>query len=69
MARPTLNTQHCENFKSLVTVTLYGCESWSFTLNEENFFQGVQPRLLKAVFGLLYDAVSFQTVWRQIVGW
>jgi hypothetical protein len=45
-------------------VVLYGCETWSLTLKEENRLRVFENRVLKRVFGPKRDEVT--GVWRKL---
>jgi hypothetical protein len=47
----------------ILTVVLYGCETWSLTLREERRLREFENRVLKRVFGPKRDEVT--GVWRK----
>jgi hypothetical protein len=45
-------------------VVLYGCETWSLTLNEENRLRVFENRVLRRIFGQKRDEVTGE--WRKL---
>ena len=45
-------------------VVLYGCETWSLTLREENRLRVFQNRALRGIFGSKRDKVTGE--WRKL---
>jgi hypothetical protein len=45
-------------------VVLYGCETWSLTLREERRLREFENRVLRRIFGLTRDEVTWE--WRKI---
>jgi hypothetical protein len=45
-------------------VVLYGCETWSLTLNEEHRLRVFENRVLRRMFGLKRDEVTGE--WRKL---
>jgi len=48
----------------ILTVALYGCETWSFTLREERRLRMLQDRAMRRIFGLKRDEVTGE--WRKL---
>jgi hypothetical protein len=48
----------------MLPVVLYGCETWSLTLREENRLRVFENRVLRRIFGLKRDEVTGQ--WRKL---
>jgi hypothetical protein len=46
-----------------MSVVLYGCETWSLTLREENRPRVLENRVLKRIFGHKRDEVTGE--WRK----
>jgi len=42
----------------IVSVVLYGCETWSLTLREENRLRVFENRVLSRIFGLDREEVT-----------
>jgi hypothetical protein len=42
----------------ILSVVLYGCETWSLTLKEEHRLKVFQNRVLRRIFGLKRDEVT-----------
>jgi hypothetical protein len=42
----------------ILSVVLYGCETWSLTLSEERGLRVSENRVLRRVFGLKRDEVT-----------
>jgi hypothetical protein len=42
----------------ILTVVLYGCETWSLTLKEENILGIFENRVLRRIFGPKWDEVT-----------
>ena len=49
---------------ALVTIILYGCETWSLTLREERRLRVFENRVLRRVFGPKRDEVTGE--WRKL---
>jgi len=45
----TLNTKMCRAI--ILSVVLYGCETWSLTLREEHRLRVYENRVLRGIFG------------------
>jgi hypothetical protein len=43
---------------AILTVVLYGCESWSLTLREEHTLRVSEDRVLRRIFGPKRDEVT-----------
>ena len=51
-----------------LSVVLYGCETWSLTLREERRLRVFENRVLRRIFGLKRDEVTFfQDGWSSFV--
>ena len=50
----------------MLSVVLYGCETWSFTLREELSLRVFENRVLRRVFGSKRDEVTRE--WRKLRG-
>jgi hypothetical protein len=48
----------------ILTVVLYGCETWSLTLREEYRLRVFENRVLRRIFGLKWDEVTGD--WRKL---
>jgi len=48
----------------ILTVVLYGCESWSLTLREEHRLMVFESRMLKRIYGLKSDKVTRE--WKKL---
>jgi hypothetical protein len=48
----------------LLTVVLYGCETWSLTLREEHRLRMFENRVPREMFGLNKDEVTGE--WRKL---
>jgi hypothetical protein len=48
----------------ILTVALYGCETWSFTLREERRPRMLENRAMRRIFGLKRDEVTGE--WRKL---
>jgi hypothetical protein len=48
----------------IVTVVLYGCETWSLTLREEHRLRVFENRVLRRIFGPKRDEVTGE--WRKL---
>ena len=48
----------------ILTVVLYGCETWSLTLREERRLRVFENRVLRRVFGPKRDEVTGE--WRKL---
>jgi hypothetical protein len=48
----------------ILSVVLYGCETWSFTLREERRLRVFEKRVLRRVFGPERDEVTGE--WRKL---
>jgi hypothetical protein len=48
----------------ILPVVLYGCETWSLTLREENILRVFENRVLKRIFGPKKDEVTGE--WRKL---
>jgi hypothetical protein len=48
----------------MLTVVLYGCETWSLILREERRLRVFENRVLRRIFGLKRDEVTGE--WRKI---
>jgi hypothetical protein len=48
----------------ILTVVLYGCETWSLTLREEHRLRVFENRVLRRIFGLKRDEVTGG--WRKL---
>ena len=48
----------------IVTVVLYGCETWSFTLREERRLKVFENRVLRRIFGPKRDEITGE--WRNL---
>ena len=48
----------------ILTVVLYGCETWALTLREERRLRVFENRVLRRVFGLKRDEVTGK--WRKL---
>jgi hypothetical protein len=48
----------------IVPVVLYGCETWSLTLREENRLRVFENRVLRRIFGHRRDEVTGE--WRKL---
>jgi hypothetical protein len=48
----------------ILPVVLYGCETWSLTLREENRLRVFENRILRRVFGPKRDEVAGE--WRKL---
>ena len=54
----------CSNRTNLFSVVLYGCETWSLTLREENRVRVFENRVLRGIFGPGRDGVTGE--WRKL---
>jgi hypothetical protein len=51
----------------ILPVVLYGCETWSLTLREEQRLRVFENRVLRSIFGLKRDEVMWTgLVWLRI---
>jgi hypothetical protein len=48
----------------ILSVVLYGCETWSLTLREEHRLRVFENRVLRGIFGLKRDGVTGE--WRRL---
>jgi hypothetical protein len=48
----------------ILSVVLYGCETWSFTLREERRVRVFEHRVLKRIFGPKREEVTWE--WRKL---
>ena len=48
----------------ILPVVLYGCETWSLTLREENRLRVFENRVLRGIFGAKRDEVRGE--WRKL---
>jgi len=48
----------------ILSVVLYGCETWSLTLREERRLRVFENRVLRGIFGVKRDEVTGE--WRKI---
>jgi hypothetical protein len=48
----------------ILTVVLYGCETWSLTLREEHRLRVFENRVLRRIFGPKRDEVTGE--WRRL---
>ena len=48
----------------ILSVVLYGCETWSLTLREERRLRVFENRVLRRIFGLERDGVTGE--WRKL---
>jgi hypothetical protein len=48
----------------ILTVVLYGCETWSLTLREEHRLRVFESRVLRRIFGPKMDKVTGE--WRKL---
>jgi len=48
----------------ILTVVLYGCETWSLTLRKERMMRVLENRMLKRIFGPKRDEVTGE--WRKL---
>jgi hypothetical protein len=48
----------------ILPVVLYGCETWSLTLNEEHTLRVIENRVLRRIFGPMRDEVTGE--WRKL---
>jgi hypothetical protein len=48
----------------ILSVVLYGCETWSLTLREEHRLRVFENRVLRRIFGLRRDEVTGE--WRKL---
>jgi hypothetical protein len=48
----------------ILPVVLYGCETWSFILREENRLRVFENRVLRRIFGPMRDEVTGE--WRKL---
>jgi len=48
----------------ILSVVLYGCETWSLTLREEHRLRAFENRLLRKIFGPRSDEVTGE--WRKL---
>jgi hypothetical protein len=54
----------CKIYKTIILpVVLYGCETWSLTLREENRLRVFENRVLRRIFGPKRDEVTGE--WRK----
>jgi hypothetical protein len=60
---PNQQTSMYLNKIIILLVFLYGCETWSLTLREEDRLRVFENRMPRIVFGLKRDEV---TVWRKV---
>ena len=44
--------------RNMLSVVLYGCGAWSFTLKEEHRLRVLQNRVLRMIFGRKKDEVT-----------
>jgi hypothetical protein len=49
----------------ILPVVLYGCETWSLTLREENRLRVIENRVLRRIFGPNGDEVAGE--WRKLL--
>jgi hypothetical protein len=49
---------------TILTVVLYGCETWSITLREEHRLRVFENRVLRTIFGPKRDEVTGE--WRKL---
>ena len=49
---------------TILSVVLYGCETWSLTLREERRLRALENRVLKRIFGPKRDEVTME--WRKL---
>jgi hypothetical protein len=49
---------------AILPVVLYGCETWSFMLQEEHRLRAFENRMLRMIFGPKRDEVM--GVWRKL---
>jgi hypothetical protein len=60
----------CRNLKVkiyktiILSIVLYGCETWSLTLREEHGLRVFENRVLRRIFGAKRDEVTGE--WRQL---
>ena len=55
---------HGTCIKIILSVVLYGCETWSLTLREERRLRVFENRVLRRIFGLKRDGVTGE--WRKL---
>jgi hypothetical protein len=48
----------------ILPVVLYGCETWSLTLREQNRLRVFENRVVRRIFGPKWDAVTGE--WRKL---
>ena len=48
----------------ILTVVLYGCETWSLTLRDEHRLRVLENRVLRRIFGPKTDKVTGE--WRKL---
>jgi hypothetical protein len=51
-------------YKTIILPVLYGCETWSLTLREENELSVFENRVLRRIFGPKRDGVTGG--WRKL---
>jgi hypothetical protein len=51
----------------IVSVILYGCETWSLTLREEHRLRVFENRVLRRIFGPTRDEITGE--WRKLHSW
>ena len=56
--------QKCGIFYAVFDDTLYGCETWSFTLREERRLTVFENRVLRRIFGPKRDEITEE--WRKV---
>jgi len=54
----------CRHRTIILSVVLYGCETWSLTLREECRLRVFENRVLKRIFGTKRDEVTVE--WRKL---
>jgi hypothetical protein len=65
MFRSSLKNTKSEIYRTIILpVVLYGCETWSVTLREEQRLRVFENRVLRGVFGPKRDGVTGE--WRRL---
>ena len=57
------NTSY-HSVQNLLSFVLYGCETWSLTLREEYRLKVFENRVLRRIFGPMWDKVTGE--WRKL---
>ena len=61
----SLTSEHSYEITVILSVALYGCETWSLTLREEHRLRAFENRVLRRIFGAKRDGVTGE--WRKLL--